>query len=366
MDIAGGMIKRRMGKPDLPRTLVYKVTRRCNLFCEMCYTHEGERQQELTPSEVARFFQHPGMSGLHLLRLTGGEPTLREDFPELTRACLSGGQPRFLYLTTNGSFPDRLESWLKEVAKVFFGVWTVQVSVDAADERHDQIRGKKGSLEKTKDSLSLLQQFQSTHPQLSIGVNQTISRSNLDTIGDVAEFAKQYGAQHTVILAQDEHETREKDNQDGAGFKLKTELSPAEIEVFYAALEKYSPGSLGQGGGSSLQSRLRDLTQAFVHEQEDKQLTGAPPPRQKCMSAFTYIRLAPDGEVTPCTLKNGLKMGNIRHQSFEEIWLGSAAQEARRQVSACSGCWVECDVIPSFAYQPSFYLWAAKELLLAR
>lgn len=355
--VASGGLKRRLGKADRPRDVVYKVTRRCNLFCSMCYTHDGERGQELTPSEAARFFGHPGMSGLRLLRLTGGEPFLRQDMVELTQACLSGSALPFLHLTTNGTFLDRLESWLKEVVAPYQGRVVIQVSLDAADSRHDTIRGKEGSLEKTLQALQLLKDQAKTLPHLMFGINQTIGPDNIDAMDEVAALAHSLGATHTLILAQEEHETREKADEAGAGFRLRTPLSPDQVAALQKALKK----QLSHPQGHGLEAKFRALTQSYIHHHEFRQLEGQPPPRQACMAAFSYLRLSPEGDVTPCTLKNSHVLGNIRRQDFDALWEGEAAQKARLSVAACPGCWVECDVIPSFPYQPAFAAFALKK-----
>ena len=44
---------------------------------------------------------------LDVVRITGGEPFLREDLGELARSVWLASRPAVLHLTTNGSFPDR-------------------------------------------------------------------------------------------------------------------------------------------------------------------------------------------------------------------------------------------------------------------
>ncbi len=353
--VASGALKRRGLRPDVPRAVVFKVTKRCNLACEMCYTHEGDAVQEVTVQEAGRFFASGPFGGLHLLRFTGGEPFLRTDFTTLCQAVLAHARPQVLYLTTNGTFVDRLEDWLHNVAVPHRGRVNVQISLDAADERHDVIRKKKGALQTTLDAIAATAVFSRQHGHIELGVNQTLTTTNLDAVAGVAEVAKRHGAQHTVILAQEEHETRERHSDDGGGFRLKTPFTKEQLRALYADLEKHAPGNVGRGGLPGLSGRLRDATQSYVHHQQRRQLLNdAPPPPLTCMAAFTYLRIAPDGAVTPCTLKAHHVLGNIRTDDFPTVWHGEAAEAARRAVAACPGCFVECDVIPSFPYQPAF------------
>jgi hypothetical protein len=47
---------------------------------------------------------------------------------------------------------------------------------------------------------------------------------------------------------------------------------------------------------------------------------------------------------------NGERVGNLRDQLFADVWRGAAAVESRRWVDACTGCWAECEVLPSAIY----------------
>ena len=60
--VALDTMRRALGRPSPVRSLVFKVTRRCNLFCEMCYTHEGETTGEVTPEEAAVFLAQAALS----------------------------------------------------------------------------------------------------------------------------------------------------------------------------------------------------------------------------------------------------------------------------------------------------------------
>ena len=61
------------------------------------------------------------------------------------------------------------------------------------------------------------------------------------------------------------------------------------------------------------------------------------------------MRLYPNGDVPTCQF-NSKKVGNLRRQSFEEIWYGEAIKPQREWVSKCSGCWAECEAAPTAIY----------------
>jgi cyclic pyranopterin phosphate synthase len=71
------------------RDLRLSVTDRCNLRCVYCMPAEGmpwlAKQDLLTYEELTRFARVCLECGVHGVRLTGGEPTVRADLPVLVR-----------------------------------------------------------------------------------------------------------------------------------------------------------------------------------------------------------------------------------------------------------------------------------------
>ncbi|MBQ6430383.1 MAG: radical SAM protein [Oscillospiraceae bacterium] len=72
----------------LPTGGTFELTPRCNFNCKMCYVHLTQEEQvkrgrELTTEEWLRIGKEARDAGTVFLLLTGGEPTLRPDFPEL-------------------------------------------------------------------------------------------------------------------------------------------------------------------------------------------------------------------------------------------------------------------------------------------
>lgn len=66
----------------------FELTPRCNFNCKMCYVHLTQEEQrsrgrELTADEWIGIGEDAKNAGMIFLLLTGGEPTLRPDFPEI-------------------------------------------------------------------------------------------------------------------------------------------------------------------------------------------------------------------------------------------------------------------------------------------
>ena len=56
----------------------------------------------------------------------------------------------------------------------------------------------------------------------------------------------------------------------------------------------------------------------------------------------------PSGDVLPCNGMNSkIPMGNIREQTFDEIWKGRQADDVRKAVDTCNKeCWMVGNVVP--------------------
>jgi cyclic pyranopterin phosphate synthase len=105
------------------------VTDRCNFRCQYCMPAEGlpwlERADILTFEEIARIVALFAAMGVHDVRLTGGEPLVRRDFPRLVAMLALLEDVHDLSLTTNGFLLER-----DAEALVGAGVSRFNVSVD--------------------------------------------------------------------------------------------------------------------------------------------------------------------------------------------------------------------------------------------
>src|SRR5690606_9610445 len=98
-------------------SLRISVTDRCNIRCFYCMPAEGvvfrPRTELLTFEEIERFVRALAPLGVDKLRLTGGEPLLRADLPELVRMLAAIPGIPDLALTTNGMLLDQQAAALK-------------------------------------------------------------------------------------------------------------------------------------------------------------------------------------------------------------------------------------------------------------
>jgi cyclic pyranopterin phosphate synthase len=119
-----------LGRPL--RNLRLSVTDRCNLRCSYCMPEEDylwlPRRDLLTFEELERLVEAFTRVGVHKLRLTGGEPLLRQDLPELVRRLRRNERLEEIAMTTNGVLLAEQAESLQAA-----GLGRVTVSLDSLD-----------------------------------------------------------------------------------------------------------------------------------------------------------------------------------------------------------------------------------------
>ena len=122
------------GHGRLIADLRVSVTDRCNFRCQYCMPAEGlpwlERDAVLSFGEISRIVELLSTMGVHDVRLTGGEPLVRKDFPELVARLGALKDVRDLSITTNGFLLER-----DAAALVAAGATRFNVSIDSL-QRH--------------------------------------------------------------------------------------------------------------------------------------------------------------------------------------------------------------------------------------
>jgi len=160
------------------------VTDRCNFRCQYCMPADGlpwlERAEILSFEEIERLVRILVALGIEDVRLTGGEPLVRRDFPRLVSMLAPIAGLRDLSLTTNGYLLER-----DAAALVGAGISRVNVSIDSlARDRFFQIT-RRDALPQVLRGLEAIGAYVSVRP---IKVNAVAMRDF--TEGEVAGFVE--------------------------------------------------------------------------------------------------------------------------------------------------------------------------------
>ena len=121
--------------PRVPRTAFFEITEACNLRCVHCWRETGaSASDEMATTEALDVAAQLAAAGCVEVRLTGGEPLLREDWPAIAARFHELGVK--VAVITNGSLIDEAMAEAMRGA----GVARVSVSIDGEREVHGAIR----------------------------------------------------------------------------------------------------------------------------------------------------------------------------------------------------------------------------------
>ncbi|MDR2468070.1 MAG: radical SAM protein [Spirochaetaceae bacterium] len=118
------------------------TTGKCNAACAQCFyaNDMAKKEQDLSFNEIKRISETAGQ--INRLWLSGGEPTLREDLPEIIELFYKNNHIKDMNLPSNGIKSDRLVEWLKRLRKSCPETnLTISISFDGFGATHDKQRG---------------------------------------------------------------------------------------------------------------------------------------------------------------------------------------------------------------------------------
>jgi radical SAM protein with 4Fe4S-binding SPASM domain len=311
------------------------LTERCNLRCKHCY-QTGRNVYEMSLVEVREVVKEIadtlnewrdayGIDFSPSFNVTGGEPFLRGDLFEILSEIEARGFD--IYLLTNGILID------KRKAKGLFnlGVKGVQISVEGPKEIHESIRGKGSYAASMKGVKNLLDEG------LKVSLNVTLSSINAGSFMDIVDLALNMGVHRLGF-------SRLVPSGRGAGM-LQEMLSTDTVKDLYKKIFSLETGNLQIVTGDPVAS------QSVAKDADDI----GDIPSGGCAAGVSGLTILPDGTIVPCR-RLYIPIGNIRRDSFREIWSTSSVLEGlrnrNRYSGKCGACnrWANCRGCRAIAY----------------
>jgi radical SAM protein with 4Fe4S-binding SPASM domain len=306
-------INQRYAARHLIQSALLEVTHRCPCRCEHCYLPE-ERGEELCIEEVAGVLRQLRDEGTLELGLTGGEPFLRRDFPEILSLAR---KDRFLVtvLTTGVCIGEAEVRLLKRT-----GVRSVEVSILGAEpDTHDAIMHMPGAHRRMVEAARRL-----AAADIPVKLKATVLRQNYREVAAMAAIARELGARflvNIVVLP----------GLDGSERPQRAALTEEEVARLDAEWVRSGliPGE-EEGRGAIL----------------------------CCNAGKTVAGISPYGDVYPCIVFRR-SVGNLREMTLRELWHETPAPFLRawralrrEEVAACHACELApfCQRCPGVAY----------------
>lgn len=181
-------------RKDSPLYVQFAVSKNCDLKCRMCQAVESRKDEtELKLPDIERLAGILSELKVAVLVLTGGEPLLRKDLPEIVAAFTRRGIS--VRLQTNATLAtDRRVEALVEA-----GLRDVTISLDTLDpERQDDINGSPGSWMRIMRGISVFSRHLPRKGSVS-GLNIVVSRHNINEVPQLIKFATMIGFYASLI-----------------------------------------------------------------------------------------------------------------------------------------------------------------------
>jgi len=138
-----------LGKRKYSLVLMLEPLYRCNLRCRSCGKIELAEMAPDKKLSVQQCVDAAREAGVPVVSITGGEPLLHPDIPEVVSRLIA--RRRFIYLCTNGLL---LEKRLEEFSPSPF--LTINIHIDGLAERHDALVGRKGVFDTAVEAIGKL------------------------------------------------------------------------------------------------------------------------------------------------------------------------------------------------------------------
>ncbi len=297
-----------------PSLISWNLTKMCNLRCPHCYMEAGRKaENELTTEECLPLIDEMKALGTEMLILTGGEPLLRRDIYDIARHASSQGI--WVVMGTNGVLLD------DEVARKMIecGVQGVAISIDSLEPaKHNHFRGGPNAWEHSVRALDICRAN-----GLQVVVQTTIMDMNYAEIPQMLAFAREKGAWsfNLYFLV-----------QTGRGQQM-NDLSPERTEAMLSSLVDWQD----QHRPMLVRSKCAPQFKQIAYEKGVGGLESG-----GCMAGTQYCRITPQGDVTPCPYMT-VVAGNVRDQSFGEIWRTSSVLNELRDPNQLKGRCGRCE-----------------------
>jgi MoaA/NifB/PqqE/SkfB family radical SAM enzyme/GT2 family glycosyltransferase len=316
-----------------PRVITLFVTSRCNAKCGHCFYWKNLNQNDdLTFAEIDELSEQVGK--VDVLLLTGGEPFLRRDLPEICELFFERNDLGALTIPTNGLQPKTTYKLLRRILMVSRGRPVhLALSIDGTQQIHDEIRGVPGNFLRAVETFQTVSTLKDEFPNLQLRINSTVCSKNLDDLSKLYDELNSYFPGVNVpsisILRGSPYDR---------SFSLPTE---EEIRVLVKDRNRLSPGD------RSFLSRLLDnlifeLDMATLRKR--KQVV-------PCEAGRILGVIEDNGNVRHCELLPPI--GNLRQKSFIELWNSEHARiERQKIVDGECHCTHECFIYPSLLAHP--------------
>ncbi|MGA9998363.1 MAG: radical SAM protein, partial [Pyrinomonadaceae bacterium] len=348
-------------------TVILFVTSRCNAFCKTCFYHaELNRPGDMTFEQLEKISRT--MPPITDLWLSGGEPTLRRDVPQVIDTFIRNNGVERVIIPTNALVKSRVYEIVDHALSAHPSLdLYLNIALDGYGKTHDEIRGVPGNWEKTLDCIQSLYPLKEKFTdRFRLNVNTVVCAENYTEIEKLSEFLwhnfKLDGQYFNIIRG----ETK-------VGDEIK-QVPPEVLPAMYARVSALTKRYGDRMFAEDEASRRFVKTVAYVgtitthyrtQHANFEQPTAWPFP---CTAGETTAVIDYNGDVRACELREKFATLADFDYDFGALW---SAQERETELDAINGgraCWCThvCFIHDSLRHSRRALLYEAPKNYLTR
>lgn len=316
-----------------PMTITYSVTAACQSRCKTCqigamFCQDPTRpQKDLKLDEIEKIFK--SMKPVYFFNMSGGEPFMRDDLPEIVELACKYLKPRVVHTPTNAILSEKIikntEKIIQIVRKYDPSVpVAVKPSIDGVGDKHDEIRGVKGNFKCLLKTIDGLKKLEEKYDNFHLELGTVISNFNINDLDEIEDFV------HSLGVESYRNEVAECRTE---FFNLEDEITPP-AEVYQKLIKDFARKVEDNIGKKKKLARTTEAMRVVYYDLAGKILAEK---RQviPCYAGVSNVHINYDGGVWPCcVLGYEQEMGNLRDYDydFQKLWYSDKAFEVRKYI----------------------------------
>jgi MoaA/NifB/PqqE/SkfB family radical SAM enzyme len=318
--------------PIRPTVLIYNCTWVCDARCTMCSNWKwGDRKSDMTLEQLEPVMDHPFWGAVENLNISGGEPTTRNDLPQIVE-MFHRHLPRLrkIGINTTGLTPHRAIPMLTRIVEFCASkgiLISIRVSLDGIGDVHNQVRDVKRGFEKASQTIDAMQALARTHDNFSFGIASTIFATNMEDSENILAWARAKGLDVVFnMLRFTDAMLHNKELQEKIGFREREE---AFMRKFF--LDRVQEESVLSG-------------QAFMYLHYADMIANGYQRTMPCPFQSQGLLLNPNGDLHYC--ENSEKLGNVLDATAETLYFNAENLAHRQHLrdKVCPTCLSPCQV----------------------
>ena len=233
------------------RDLVLAVTYQCNSCCQICNIWKSQKTFSCQPSDYENL-----PCDARNINISGGEPFLRADLPEIIRTIRYRCPKAKIVISTNGFLPSIIKKRMTEIIRFKRDIG-VAISLDGFGLVHEELRGVSGGFGLALETIRLLKELNIKDLKIAF----TLNDKNINQLKRVYHLSKELDVEFSLAVCHNSSHYFQKENNNISKFDLiKKEISwLVEQELKGFSLRRWARAYFAQGLINFLKSKKRIL-----------------------------------------------------------------------------------------------------------